>query len=174
MNPAPESEDWLEAVQSRRLPPEELARLRRELATRPREAARLDDELALNVVLDGLPVAPVPSNFAARVLEEVERGERATVRRGSNWTRWLTGLRIIRPIAAVAVCALVLTGWWQFRLQQRTTLATNVTAVSQAAGASGGEWLRDFDAIQLLRTTAQPGDVELLVALDTGASVGKP
>ncbi len=61
---------------------------------------------------------------------------------------------------------MAIAGWWQFRAHQRTSLAINLASVSQAAGMPGVESLQDFDAVQLLRTTAQPGDLELLAVLD--------
>lgn len=170
MNPAPESEDWLDAVQSRRLTPEALERLRRQLATRPRELSRLDDELALNRMLDAPPIPPVSSNFLSRVEARIEAEERAA--RTSAWFSWnrLGGLRWLRPLAFAAVALVAAGAWWQVRIQQRASLATSITAVSRAASMPGVESLRDFDAVQLLLTTAQPGDVELLAALDMDPS----
>lgn len=173
MNPVPESEDWLEAIQARRLSPEAVERLRRELARRPRERSRLEEELALNQALDSLPPVPVASNFLAQVEARIAREDRAASRSGTLWD-WFTGLRLVRPLAAVAVVALALGGWWQFRAQQRSSLATSIAAVSQTAGVPGVESLRDFDAVQLLRTSALPGDVELLAALDMDTTSATP
>ena len=56
---------------------------------------------------------------------------------------------------------------WQFRVQQRIDLARSVADVASATGAGNlaVENLKDFDAIQLLRETPRPDDVELLTAL---------
>lgn len=174
MNPAPESEDWLDAVQTRQVTPDAAERLRRQLASNPRELRRLEEELALNRALDALPVPPVSSNFLSRVEARIADADRATERanhHGWSWLGWFPGLR---PLAMAAVTALVMGGWWQFRVHQRSSLATTVAAVSQAAVMPGVESLKDFDAVQLLRTTAQPGDVELLAALDADPTASTP
>ena len=174
MNSVPERDDWLDAVQARRLSPEQAQQLRRELARRPAECRRLDDELSLNALLDALPTAPVSSNFLAQVEARIAREERAGGRTPGTVWRWLGNLHWARPIAAVAVAAIVMVGWWQFRVHQRTALASNLAAVSQTAGMPGVESLRDFDAVQLLRTTALPGDVELLALLDSDPGANTP
>lgn len=174
MNPAPESEDWLDAVQGRRLSPEEEARLRLPLASRPRELHRLDEELQLNRVIDALPCPKVSSNFLARVEARIADEERASDRSSPTGWNWLRRLHLLRPFATVAVAILALAGWWQFQTHRRANLATSLAVVSQAAGMPGVESLQDFDAVQLLRTTALPGDVELLAALDADPTVNTP
>lgn len=174
MNPAPESEDWLDAVQGRRLSPEEEARLRRLLTSRPRELHRLDEELLLNRAIDALPSPKVSSNFLARVEARISDEERASARSSPAGWNWLRQFRLLRPLATVAVAVLALGGWWQFQTHRRANLATSLAVVSQAAGMPGVESLRDFDAVQLLRTTALPGDVELLAALDADPAVNTP
>jgi RNA polymerase sigma-70 factor (ECF subfamily) len=67
MNTPDPNADWLDAVESRRLTPAETEALRRRLENRPRERARLAEELALNAALDSLPKPAASSNFAARV-----------------------------------------------------------------------------------------------------------
>ena len=65
---SPLNQDWLDEVARRDLTPEEASRWRRELSERPSEARRLDEELALNRVLDSLPQPSVSSNFTVRVI----------------------------------------------------------------------------------------------------------
>lgn len=174
MNPAPESEDWLDAVQGQRLPPEEEARLRRLLTSRPRELHRLDEELRLNRAIDALPCPKVSSNFLARVEARIVDEEQASIRSSAAGWSWLRRLHLLRPLATVAVAVLAIGGWWEFQTHRRANLATSLAVVSQAAGMPGVESLRDFDAVQLLRTTALPGDVELLAALDADPTVNTP
>ncbi len=167
MTPEPENSDWLEEVQSGRVSRERAVQLRRELQKHPREAARLEEELALNTVLARLPEVPVPTNLATRVLEEIRQDEAQFLRKSRRWTTWWRGLGLLRPVAVTAVVALALTGWWQFRLHERRVLAESVSEVSLAAAVPGIDTLEDFQAIQLLRTSAQPGDLELIAALAT-------
>lgn len=165
MKPAPENSDWLDPVAIGALDADALSQLRARLAQSPKEKARLEQELELNRLLQDLPDAPLSSNFASQVMGEISRLEAAQARQPSAWSaplRW-----IFRPALVTAVTALALTGWWQFRLQQRSNLAASVQAVSRAAAVPGVEVFQDFDAIQLLRTSSQPGDVELIAALDT-------
>lgn len=164
MKPVPENSDWLDPVAIGALDAEALSQLQARLAHSPREKARLEEELALNGLLQDIADAPLSNNFTSQVMGEISRLEATQARRRSAWGapfRW-----IFRPALATAVAALALTGWWQFRLQERSNLAQSVQAVSRAAAVPGVEVFQDFDAIQLLRTSSQPGDVELIAALD--------
>ncbi|MBL9174099.1 MAG: hypothetical protein JNL10_11235 [Verrucomicrobiales bacterium] len=174
MNPPPDSEDWLDEVQGRRLPPEATGRLRRELASRPRERQRLEEELALNRALDSLPCPDVSSNFLAQVEAQIVRSEAGRKRGRSGLWHWLGAVRWARPIAAVMVAVVAIGGWWQFRVHERSALAGNLAAVSRVAGMPGVDSLQDFEAVQLLRTAALPGDVELLAALDSDPTATTP
>jgi anti-sigma factor RsiW len=165
MKPAPENSDWLDPVAIGALDAEALSQLRERLAKSPKELARLEQELELNRLLQDLPDAPLSNNFTSQVMGEISRLEATQARRRSAWSaplRWM-----FRPALVTAVTALALTGWWQFRLHERSNLAASVQAVSRAAAVPGVEVFQDFDAIQLLRTSPQPGDVELIAALDT-------
>ena len=163
MNPAPENNDWLDDVERRRLTAEERATLRRELAGRPRELARLDEELALNGLLDSRPVPRAASNFTVRVLAEIAaETARAERPRADRWS-WF---RLPRLVFAATVAVAVTFGWSQMRRHHRTELAASVSEVSLAAAVPGVEVLQDFEAIRSFRTAAQPGDVALLAALN--------
>ncbi|HRI13723.1 MAG TPA: hypothetical protein PLX89_12045 [Verrucomicrobiota bacterium] len=167
MEPTSKQQDWLDQVQAGQLTPEVVDQLRRELRARPAEAARLEDELSLNAALGSLPPAPVSSNFVARVMAEIEREQISATRRSVPWWTRAVRIRILGTATAAALFAMALGGWWQTRLHHRQALAASVSAVSGAAAVPGVEWLQDFDAIQLLRTSAQPSDVELIAALAT-------
>lgn len=167
MTPEPENSDWLDEVQSGRVSRQRAVQLRAEVRKHPKEAARLEEELALNAVLARLPDVPAPSNLAARVLEEIGREEAQFLRPSRRWGAWWRGWGLLRPMAVTATLALALSGWWQFRLHERRTLAESVSEVSLAAAVPGVDALEDLQAIQLLRTSAQPGDLELIAALAT-------
>lgn len=174
MNPSPESEEWLDDLLGRRLPPETVERLRKELASHPPELQRLEEELALNRALDSLPCPEVSSNFLSQVEAQIVRSEAGKSRQRPGLWPWLGAFHWARPLATVAVALVAVAGWWQFRVHERSTLAGNLAAVSRVAGMPGVDSLQDFEAVQLLRTTAQPGDVELLAALDSSPSASTP
>jgi type VI protein secretion system component VasK len=163
MNPAPDHNDWLDEVERRRLGSEAVSALRQQLANRPREAARLEAELALNQLLDAQPCPRAASNFTHRVLAEIVAQESRSPARSGRRLAWLRLPRF--AIYATAVAALE-GGWWQFQLHKRGQLAATVSEVSQVAAIPGVAWLQDFEAIQSFRTEPQPGDVALLAALN--------
>ena len=66
----------LENATRRKLTAVEEARLRAHLASDPSAKAVWEEEMALSQLLDRLPDAPLATNFAAQVLEAVEREER--------------------------------------------------------------------------------------------------
>ncbi len=161
MNPAPDSNDWLDEVARRRLTAAEAESLRRDLAQSPREQARLAEELALNRLMDELPKPAASSNFASRVVAAIEAESAKSERVAHPWSRMLWP----RLAWAFAVLTLGLVGWWQMQGVARARLAASVAEVSRAAAVPGVEVLQDFDAIRSFQTTAQPGDVALLAAL---------
>lgn len=160
MNTPDPNADWLDAVEGRRLSSVELKALRDTLARRPREQARLAEELALNAALDSLPTVPASINFAARVWADIER---APQRERFVWPAWFAVFRPARAVAFATVLLAAGIGWTQFQAHQRGVLAANLSEVSQAV--PDVEMLRDFDAIQALHATPKPGDVDLMGAL---------
>lgn len=162
MNTSDPNADWLDAVEGRRLTPAEAETLRRDLASRPRERARLAEELALNAAIDALPKAVAPSNFAACVWADIDRDAR-TPRRRAFFGNWLGFLRPARLMGVATVMLATIGGWSQFQSHERSVLAANVAEISQTV--PDVELLRDFEAIRALRTGPKPGDVELMGAL---------
>src|SRR5688572_5741555 len=73
MNPDPNYERLREIGWRRPLTEAEQAELREWLATHPEDHSDAEVEAALTQALANLPEAPMPSNFASRVLEAVER-----------------------------------------------------------------------------------------------------
>ena len=163
---SPLNNDWLDEAARRRVGPEEAARWRRELASRPAEVRRLDEELALNEALDRSPAPRPSSNFTARVLDEIGRDPRRESFLGRLFHRFGTvRLPLARlAFAGTAAVALVV-GWHRFEARQNVLLARNAAEISEAVSVPGVAVLRDFEAVQLLDTKSSPDDVDLIGAL---------
>src|ERR1044072_8298015 len=78
----------------RKLTADEEAQVQACLARDPQARAAWEEEMALSQLLNGLPDAPLASNFTAQVLEAVERDSRGEWQ-APGLFRWL-GLR--RPV----------------------------------------------------------------------------
>lgn len=170
-NPSEDSKsvvDWMDAVANGRLTAMEIARLRRELAARPAELRRFEQELALNSLLDARFAMPeVRSNFAAQVAERIAREDRqalaATHRR--PWWANFWGRRPAWALAAMIFGAGIL---WQTLGQRRIAeMAATVEAVALTVSSPGlaAESLEDYEVIRQLGTIPQPGDDALIAAL---------
>jgi anti-sigma factor RsiW len=145
----------------RKLTRDEQAELRAWLAAHPESQAEWESEAALNEFLGGLPDATVPSNFTARVLQEVKKA--GDSRRGSGWTwNW----RLILARAAVAALVLVagVTVFRQHENNQRAQLARRVANVSDMVALSDPQVLQDFETVRHLNQTPA-ADEELLALL---------
>lgn len=158
---------WVEEVQRGFIPPERVAQLRQELLGRPGEFKNLEKELELNRWLQKLPDAPLASNFAHRVLDQIQLEERR-LQRSRLGIPWI--FRFLGSWRHATILALVCLGiicWRQIKVHERRLLAENLYAVSQAVAVPGIGNLQDFDAICLLKTPSQPSDIELIAALAT-------
>jgi hypothetical protein len=180
----------MDEVARRRLPADEAARWRRQLSERPTEARRLEEELALNRVLDQVlsssPRTPVSSNFTARVLADIRAcpdqesvfsryrtrcvawaGARfaflARVLSGSLARIWSHSI----PIAVAVVCVAIPLNWgWQrVQVHRHGAMARTAAELSVAAAMPGVAVLQDFEAVQLLETRSAPDDAALIQAL---------
>ncbi len=163
--------DWLEEVAVRRLTATEIAARRRELVGWPTETRRLEEELALNAMLDFRPGAPnAATNFAALVRTRIETEERARVRVSSSvWVGWRVWLRPLLLGTAILTVTLGL-GWQGYLIQhhrQVQRLATSVTTMDFSAGSPEltPESLEDYEVIRRLGATPQPEDEALIAAL---------
>jgi anti-sigma factor RsiW len=148
----------------RPLTPAERAELRRWLAAHPEEQGDWQAEAELSKFLTALPDVPVPSNFTARVLQEVERqkGER----RGGAYS-WDWFVRLVLPRVEVTAAVLVTTGVLtvhQHETVQRIRLARSVAVVSEMNPLPSPDVLRDFEAVRQLNQPAQ-ADVEMLALM---------
>lgn len=162
--------DWLEDVAVRRLTATEIAARRRELVGRTAETRRLEQELALNAMLDFRPGAPkAATNFAALVRTRIETNERARVRVSSSvgvgWRAWL------RPLLGTAILTVTLgLGWQAYLIQyqrQVRRLATSVTTMAFSAGSPEltPESLENYEVIRRLGAIPRPEDDALIAAL---------
>lgn len=153
----------LEQAWRGKLTPDQQAELDSLLAAHPETRADWEVECGLDALLNRLPNAPVPSNFTARVLREIDRPEVA--RRPRAWFALVAWRRLLPRIAAAAL--LVGTGVFTYheaRDSRRVRLAESVAAISEVSSLPGPEILRDFDAIQAMNPTP-PADEQLLALL---------
>ena len=139
---------------------------RRKLSETERAGLRAHPELELEArltdALTGLPNAPVPSNFTARVLDAIER-EDAQTARARGWTlNW----RALLPRVVVAAAVLVFAGVSFQRHEansERIELVKNVALVAAAQPLPSVDALENLDAIQ--RMSQPHADEELLALL---------
>jgi len=145
----------------RKLTPREEAALADFLAGHLEERSGWESDLRLNQMLNGLPDAPVSSNFTSQVVHAVERDvlESSPHSTRKSFAHWLRSNWLPR----VALAALLL-GGGVFSVQQykRVQVAHDIAAVSSVASIPP-QWLQDFDAIN--RLSQPPIDDELLAAL---------
>ncbi|MGO8836803.1 MAG: anti-sigma factor family protein [Limisphaerales bacterium] len=144
----------------RKLTETELAGLRAHLAAHPEARADWEMESALNAALSGLPDAPVPSNFTARVLQAVDR--EAARPRGWSWN-W----HGLVPRVAFAAVVLAFTGLALHHHEmysQRVALVRSVALVTGGQPLPSPEALENFDAIRRM-SRPQHADDELLALM---------
>ena len=179
---SPLNQDWLDEVAQRRLTADEAAQWRWQLSERPSEARRLEEELALNHLLDSQPRPRVSSNFTARVLSDLQESPEQKswisrcwtqgVVRVSNGVQFFSGIagRIWAhsiPLVVALVCVAIPLNWgWQrVQVHRHGTMARTAAELSVAAAMPGVAVLQDFEAVQLLETRSAPDDVTLMQAL---------
>lgn len=126
---------------------------------------QLEQDAALNRLLERMPAARVSSNFTARVMEAARESQRKP-----DWSQrfapfqWLS--RDWMPRAAL-VLAMVCCGVFSFREYQaihRAQLARELANATRLAALPPMEWLKDFDTINRLNKVAVADD-DLLAAL---------
>jgi len=157
--------DWLDQVAGARPDPDVIRRLRSGRTLTPPERRRLDEELALNHLLDAhRRPEPVSTNFTSLVIAEIGRD----AARPRPVVPWWTRLRWLPRAATFATIALV-TGirWTRFDYQRQQRIATNALEWSQAASLSGldASSLADFDAVRRLAAAPRAEDDALILAL---------
>jgi anti-sigma factor RsiW len=152
-----------EAAWRRPLTETERSELAARLAAQPEARADWQAEAELNEALRRLPAAPMPSNFTARVLQQIEREEagagraRALAGRGFDLRRWLPRLAVGAAAMGVVVASL------QFYVAaDRAKLGKSVALLVEVAAAPDS--LTDFDSIRKLNPELG-ADMELLALL---------
>jgi len=134
------------------------------LAAHPEAREDWENEAALSELLTRLPDVTVPSNFTARVLQEVERDAVAGARKRTP--RWVWTWRVLVPRAAVIalVAGAGLFAYQRHALAQRVELARSVATIADVRSLPSPQFLEDFDVIRRLLPTPPP-DKELLALL---------
>lgn len=164
-DPLPHFED---ALLRRELTPDEERTLHAWLARHPEAAAEWRENARLARAIRQLPNAPVPSNFTARVLEEVRRdaakSERARESRstGGSWLRprfWI-------PTATAAAALAIALGGWEWHSKTREAEFNRDVTQLRTLAAVPQEVLEDFEAIERFSQGTPPVDFELLAALE--------
>ncbi len=151
MNPDPVYQRLRETGWRRAWTEAERAELQAWLDAHPEAQADVAADVALSQALAKLPDAPVPSNFAARVRQAVERdsapSERPTTR---IFVPWWRGLVPRFAVVAVVISAGVLVYEHHENAQQAelATAARNLVTVVGATPLADPTVMEDFDAIQ--------------------------
>jgi anti-sigma factor RsiW len=141
------------------------AELRAWLSAHPEAQADWEAEAALTAGLRQLPDVPLPSNFTARVLQEVERERLVSGRkegwggRDLDWRRWVPRLAVVTLAAGALLISVKF-----YEAANRAKLGASVAVLAEVTPAPSPDCLADFDSIRKL--TASPGaDTELLALL---------
>ena len=145
----------LDTALRRKLTAEEEARVQAFLARDPQARAVWEEEMALSRLLNGLPDAPLASNFTAQVLETVERDSR---RHAPTLLRWFGLRRPAQRVAAACLAVLLFAlGYSHSESVRRERMALalhklgpHLNTPSQAVALTPDELWNDFDAINRL------------------------
>lgn len=161
----PPQDRWRDTAWRRPLTEAEQMELCAALSDDPDARADWEAEVRLTAALNALPDAPVPSNFATRVLRAIDR-ERAAeeTARGGFWRlpagrRWLPRL----TAATVALAAVGVSLHIQ-HAATRAKLGRSMAAMASLAAVPSPDALRDFEPIARLQTLPA-ADKELLSLL---------
>ncbi len=135
------------------------------LASHPAERARWETEVSTSRAFHELPTNPAPSNFMARVWQQIDQEERREPPVTARWPGWFRWPSLAQQFAVLAmVCALTALVLQQRRARTPAQLARSVEQVAPLARMPDLALLKDFEAISRL---SQPGaDLELLAAFE--------
>ena len=159
-------EELLALRLKRPLTPQEQASLDGWLAAHPAARARWAEEIALSSVLRRLPERPVPSNFMARVWQEIEAEERRAARAaiGPGWRAWFRWPSLAQQFALAALLLTAVVIVQGRRVRTQSQVSRGIEHVVAIARGPDVELLKDFEAISRLHQSA--ADVELLAAFE--------
>lgn len=156
----PVNQPLRETAWRRKLTPAELEALRK---TNPEGTADADLEAALSGALQQLPDAPVPSNFTARVLQQIECEEMQPARQ-RGWT-WLWRILVPRTAVAAVILGSSVFAFRHHQAQQRMeAIGESLVKVATVPSLPSPEALENFDAISKLSSDSA-ADKELLALL---------
>lgn len=144
----------------------EQARLDRWLAAHPTDRARWAEATALGAALRRLPEPTVPSNFMARVWQDIEAEERRAAKAsvGSGWRAWFRWPSMATQfVCAVLLLAAVVVLQGR-RARSHTQVTRSIEHIADIARGPSIEVLKDFEAISRLNQAG--ADVELLAAFE--------
>jgi hypothetical protein len=148
----------------RPLTPAEERRLRQMIAAQPTLQAQWDEEAALNRLLGRLPVAPVSSNFTARVMQAARQAPLTPA-----WSerlapfQWLSRDWMPRVALGLAMLVCGVLSFREYQSVHRAQMARQMAGLSRLA-ALPPEWMKDFDTINRLNKVSVADD-ELLALL---------
>lgn len=166
-----ELNDLMDKARRRVLHPDDRKRVEQLLEADPAAWPDWKEDMALTQLLDGIPDAPVATNFTSRVMQAVALEDSRTKPRGIPLTlywlthSWFARLGIVTSVAIAAVL-----GWQQNQKWERAALAESMVTISEVAAVPSVEILKDFEVIQSLGAVPPAAEVEadltLLAALE--------
>lgn len=159
-------EELLALRHKRPLTPGEQARLDGWLAAHPADRERWSQEAALSSALRRLPQPPVPTNFMARVWQDIEAEERraAPARAEAGWSGWFRWPSLAQQFALAVLLLAVVVVFQGRRARSPVQVARSIEQVATFARVPSVELLKDFEAISRLNQAS--ADVELLAAFE--------
>ncbi len=159
-------EELLALRQKRPLTSDERARLDGWLSAHPADRARWSEEIALSSALHRLPEPPVPSNFMARVWQDIgsEEMRSAPAFVGAGWRAWLRWPSLATQFALAVLLLAAAVVFQGRRVRTQIQVARGIEHIAAIARGSNVELLKDFEAISRLHQSA--ADVELLAAFE--------
>lgn len=157
-------EELLALRHKRPLTPDERARLDGWLADHPADRALWLEEAALSTALRHLPQPPVPSNFMARVWQDIEAAERKAMTAETGWRGWFRWPSLAQQFALAVLLLAAVMVFQGRRARSPVQVARSIEQVATFARVPSVEFLKDFEAISRLNQAA--ADVELLAAFE--------
>lgn len=157
-------EELLALRHKRPLTAEEQSRIDGWLAAHPAARARWSEESALSTALRRLPQPPVPSNFMARVWQDIEAAERREAHASAGWRTWLRWPSLAQQFALAVLLLAAVTVVQGRRARSPAQVARSIEQVAALAHLPNVALLKDFEAISRLNQSS--ADVELLAAFE--------
>lgn len=161
---AAQFEELLALRHKRPLTRDEQVRLDGWLAAHPADRERWIEETRLSTALRRLTEPPVPSNFMARVWQDIEAAERKAPKAETGWRGWLRWPALAQQFAVAVLLLAAVVVVQGRRARSPVQVARSIEQVATLARVPSVELLKDFEAITRLNQSA--ADVELLAALE--------